>query len=169
MFSSYIRLLSTQQSRQFTRPFFSKKPEPANQPQPNTVKPRRNILPIMTYDGQGPTNGYFISLMNASEKRAALAQLEDCDYTITHEFPEKYACFSGLVATIFRLCMCSSLWFPRKIRCKSIAHSSNKSICQRHRWALSHSRSLARRRVSSNFCLQCNCSKLKDYFSRELV
>jgi hypothetical protein len=40
--------------------------------------------------------------MNASEKRATLAQLEGCDYTITDEFPEDYACFSGLFATIFR-------------------------------------------------------------------
>jgi len=104
MFSSYLRLLTTQQPRQFTRPFFSKKPEPANQPQANTVKPRLNMLPILTYDGQGPINGYFVSLENASEKRAALAQLEGCNYTIMHEF-EDYPFFSGLVAYLPFVCV----------------------------------------------------------------
>jgi hypothetical protein len=100
MFSSYLRSLSTQQYRRFTWPSFSKKPEPANQPQADTFKLRLNPLPIMSY-GHGSTNGYFVSFTNVPEKRATLAQLQGCDYTIIYEFPEN-ACFSGLVATIFR-------------------------------------------------------------------
>jgi len=112
MFSSRLRLLSTGQSQQLSRYFSVKKPEPVKQPQGDSgsvnLKPRRNILPIATYDGQGATNGYFIALLDGSKKHAVLAQLEGCDYTITHDFPETLACFSGLLP-LPSICVCVHL------------------------------------------------------------
>lgn len=71
--------------------FSYKKPEPAKLP------PRKDILLLnRNVRWSGAINGYFISLNDESDKHAVLSQLEGCNYSITHQFPESYACFSGL-------------------------------------------------------------------------